>query len=121
MFKKFNESEIQSNHAEQSLRESGFYCAACLNYITRAEEKIRKQGAHQHVCTNPANRTFRIGCFREARGCTIVGHPTGEHTWFPGYAWAVALCGKCGEHLGWKFTALDDDFHGIILSKVLEK
>lgn len=30
---------------------------------------------------------------------------TAEHSWFPGYAWTIASCRECGQHLGWRFTA----------------
>jgi hypothetical protein len=25
-------------------------------------------------------------------------------SWFPGYAWDIACCRRCGSHLGWRFT-----------------
>ena len=28
-----------------------------------------------------------------------------EHSWFPGYAWTIALCTRCGAHLGWRCGA----------------
>lgn len=27
-----------------------------------------------------------------------------QHSWFPGYAWALLYCEICEEHLGWHFT-----------------
>ena len=27
-----------------------------------------------------------------------------QDSWFPGYAWTIAYCGFCRNHLGWKFT-----------------
>lgn len=26
-----------------------------------------------------------------------------EHSWFPGYAWRLAVCPQCGAHMGWTF------------------
>ncbi|KAJ7337810.1 hypothetical protein OS493_007967 [Desmophyllum pertusum] len=26
-----------------------------------------------------------------------------EHSWFPGYAWRLAVCPQCGAHMGWSF------------------
>jgi len=29
----------------------------------------------------------------------LLGRPSQEHSWFPGYAWTIANCGACGQHL----------------------
>ena len=29
----------------------------------------------------------------------LLGRPSQEHSWFPGYAWTIANCGACGSHL----------------------
>lgn len=43
--------------------------------------------------------------FRRVRGLHLYGHPETQHSWFPGYAWTIAHCSNCGQHLGWRFTA----------------
>ncbi|XP_028680976.1 protein cereblon [Erpetoichthys calabaricus] len=35
----------------------------------------------------------------------LIGRPSTQHSWFPGYAWTIAQCRNCGSHMGWKFTA----------------
>lgn len=37
----------------------------------------------------------------------IVDRPSTEFSWFPGYAWQIAVCKKCSSHIGWKFIALE--------------
>lgn len=43
---------------------------------------------------------------------------TRAYTWFPGYAWRLALCAKCGLHLGWHYRSSGDDFFGLILNRL---
>ncbi|XP_024378293.1 uncharacterized protein [Physcomitrium patens] len=42
------------------------------------------------------------------RACRLVlaGQPQTANSWFPGYAWALAECSACTEHMGWRFTAV---------------
>ena len=35
------------------------------------------------------------------------GVATLSDTWFPGYAWTIAGCRRCGSHAGWMFTRVD--------------
>ncbi|CAH3015277.1 unnamed protein product [Porites evermanni] len=36
-----------------------------------------------------------------------------EHSWFPGYAWRIAVCPRCGSHMGWSFEdPYQSDQHG---------
>ncbi len=49
------------------------------------------------VCVNPAGYTHKIICLgKELRGARVMGQPSAEFTWFPGYAWQGIACG-CGE------------------------
>lgn len=36
----------------------------------------------------------------------LQGDPEPRDSWFPGYAWTIANCRRCGGHLGWRFTAV---------------
>jgi hypothetical protein len=98
--------------------EKRLFCALCRHPITHQDERIPVNGRDEHTCTNPGGYTFRIGCFREAAGCTAVGAGTTAHTWFKGYAWQVALCASCERHLGWRFQAPAGYFHGLILDRL---
>jgi hypothetical protein len=111
--------EGASARAKEAVRrEKRLFCARCRHPITHQDERIRVNGGHEHTCVNPAGYTYTIGCFREAGGCSAVGEPTHAHTWFPGYAWRIALCARCEQHLGWRFQSDRDRFHGLILDRL---
>jgi hypothetical protein len=77
-------------------------------------------GAHRHVFANPHGFVFEIGCFAQAPGCTAMGPPTPDFSWFPGSTWQVAVCARCGLHLGWRYEGHPEagQFHGLILSRL---
>jgi len=94
------------------------FCAACKHLVTHQHERIAVQGGHEHRFTNPQGIAYRIGCFRRADGCSPIGQPTTEFTWFRGYAWLIALCANCHGHLGWRFQSSQDFFHGLIADRL---
>ena len=95
-------------------------CAACSRPITRERERIRINERHEHVFANPHGYIYHIGCFAAAPGCLTVGAAESFFSWFPGYAWQVALCGGCGALLGWAYSSADAQFYGLILEKLAE-
>ncbi|XP_005103222.1 uncharacterized protein LOC101845563 [Aplysia californica] len=52
-------------------------------------------------------------------------------SWFPGFAWSIASCPKCGVHIGWGFDAITNSvqemkiklssFVGLIMDKVMHE
>jgi len=92
-------------------------CRACANPITTPTAAIDMAGAHQHRFSNPTGQAFTIGCFRSAPGCRVEGEAWRQYSWFPGYTWQIALCGRCACHLGWRFQA-DTRFYGLISKKL---
>jgi len=97
-------------------------CRECFNEITYPGNKIVISGTHAHVFFNPHGIVFEIGCFSKAHGCLHTGAPTLEFTWFDGYAWNLALCSRCLNHLGWKYQSESGDgFYGLILSNLVEQ
>ena len=93
-------------------------CAACRHPVTTERERVEVHGAHEHRRVNPSGLDFHVGCFARAPGCAAQGEPTQHWTWFPGYAWRIALCACCGAHLGWAFSGAGT-FHGLILARLL--
>ncbi|XP_077983750.1 protein cereblon-like [Glandiceps talaboti] len=45
-----------------------------------------------------------LTCYR-ALGLSLIGRPSTENSWFPGYAWTICQCRGCASHMGWKFTS----------------
>jgi len=99
-------------------------CAACGAPVTLPEHRTEVAGAHRHTFANPLGLVFDIRCFREAEGCAEIGEATEAHTWFPGFAWRVGVCGRCGVHLGWGYHGTGADaaaaaFFGLIEARVV--
>ena len=98
------------------------YCLRCQALVTDSGARVERRGRHVHVFVNPEGLEFRIGCFARAPGCRSVGAATRQWTWFPGFAWQVAVCSGCGAHLGWRYSGADaDSFHGLILATLVER
>jgi hypothetical protein len=91
-------------------------CAACDHRITDRAYAVERGGAHEHTFVNPAGFSFRIGCFVAAPGCAHVGAPSEAFSWFPGWKWQIAVCGRCHTHVGWIFRLAGEQFHGLIVS-----
>jgi hypothetical protein len=96
-------------------------CFDCGNPITHPSERISIDGSHAHTFANPSGIIYEIGCFRSVGGCGYIGPATDEFSWFKGYSWKVAYCGKCLKHLGWLFISpASDPFHGLILDRLTD-
>ena len=98
-------------------------CVLCGHGVTTASARTARGGRQAHTFTNPHGFVFHIGCFATAPGCRATGEPTTEFTWFPGFAWQIAVCGGCGEHLGWLFrsASAEEAFSGLILDRLVER
>lgn len=104
--------------ATHTASERRLYCITCHQLVTHLDERIVVNGGTEHTVRNPYGIEFHIGCFKSAYGCRAHGTATGAYTWFPGYAWRLALCANCGLHLGWHYHSNSDDFFGLILSRL---
>jgi hypothetical protein len=96
-------------------------CKACSAVITSVAAIIAVNGHHSHCFTNPADITYRIGCFSAADGCSVYGRPTTDFTWFEGFAWNFAFCAGCHLHLGWYYQSPEASFFGLILENLRER
>jgi len=125
-FEALEECDLDAWLEEQKARDGGgpwIRCAHCAERITTTDQRIHQAGAHEHGFENPAGIAYRIGCFRHAPGCRTEGEPTLAWTWFPGHAWSVALCSRCGSHLGWSYGpgGTGNAFYGLILDRLNEE
>lgn len=109
----------QSSEDDADYAGGRLLCAGCRAVITHRRERVERGGAHEHGRINPAGFSFHLACFAAAPGAATLGPATREHTWFPGYAWRIALCGGCGEQLGWRFEAGADRFFGLIVGRLV--
>jgi hypothetical protein len=54
------------------------------------------------------HQTTTLRRLLDARAVLLHGSPTAQDSWFPGYAWTIASCARCLNHLGWKFTLVQE-------------
>ncbi len=95
-------------------------CKRCDATVTRTTDAIAVDGKHLHHFVNPAGVAFDVRCFRDAPGCSPEGDASTFFSWFPGHAWRVAVCARCGVHLGWRFEGAGSTFHGLITDRIVE-
>ncbi len=122
-FEVFGQRERRQQHQADILsrRQRLLLCASCQAPITWVAARTEVNGDHLHSFFNPHGIIFHIGCFSEAPGCAPASLASSEFTWFPGFSWRVAHCGRCNEHLGWSFQGELNHFHGLILDRLLER
>ena len=47
---------------------------------------------------------FNVVTTQKLQGYAVFGSPDLHDSWFPDYAWEILICGRCHEHLGWRFS-----------------
>lgn len=74
---------------------------------------------------NPHGVLHEVVTLRWAENLVVTGTPTTEFTWYPGYAWRIAWCGRCGAHAGWSFDAAGEgdppSFWGLRRDAIVEE
>lgn len=110
-------AELESTDVLED-EERAVRCAACGARVTKDAFRITASGAHEHEFMNPSGIRFVIQCFSAAAGCVGEGERSTVWSWFPGFAWQIALCRSCGTHLGWSFHSDGSSFHGLIKDRL---
>ncbi|KAG2443183.1 hypothetical protein HYH02_009260 [Chlamydomonas schloesseri] len=83
-------------------RECGAQVTSCSSALLMSAEGAGGAFVNAHGYVHDM-ATFRSV---QGQGLRYIGRPETAHSWFPGYAWTIANCAACGEHLGWRFTAV---------------
>jgi len=112
-------SAARKHHTKDEPKRA-IFCKACGKEITAEKQAISINSSFRHTFFNPAGIVFELGCYRRASGCSAVGIPSSEFSWFSGYLWSFAICSGCKTHLGWYFESESDGFWGLILNRLKE-
>jgi len=108
--------ETKSAGAIETTEDFTLRCAVCDHAIADRRQRTERGGAHEHTFVNPSGIVHVIGCFLAAPGAIHVGDTEQAFSWFPGFSWQVAVCGRCRAHVGWIFRCAPEQFHGLILA-----
>ncbi|XP_051129638.1 uncharacterized protein LOC127250401 [Andrographis paniculata] len=82
-------------------------CKTCQNLIAkRSDMLVMSSDGPVGAYANPHGFVHEVLTLMRTNGIAVTGHPVKEYSWFPGYAWSIAECITCGEHLGWYFSAI---------------
>jgi len=65
---------------------------------------MSKEGP-QGAFVNPGGHVHETLTLHKAKNLRLIGDPSTQYSWFPGYAWTIVECSGCWAHIGWKFTA----------------
>lgn len=65
---------------------------------------MSKDGVQSNYC-NPGGHVYETVTVSKAKNFHLIGVPSKQFSWFPGYAWTIMQCKMCNRHLGWQFTA----------------
>ena len=112
------EHETQGGASVGAEIDRSWRCAACGAEIARDRDRIPLDGEAARAFVNPEGIEYVIAGFRLAPGCSPSGERTAYWSWFPGFAWQIALCADCGAHLGWSFASDRETFYGLVLDRL---
>ncbi|KAG0611107.1 hypothetical protein M758_7G116100 [Ceratodon purpureus] len=101
-------------------------CKCCMAAIARRSDMlVMSADGPISAYVNAHGYVHETLTLARARGLHLDGQPQTANSWFPGYAWVLAECSECQEHMGWRFTAVDKEsrpkaFWGIRRSQLAE-
>ncbi|KAL5697535.1 hypothetical protein ACHQM5_028668 [Ranunculus cassubicifolius] len=101
-------------------------CKTCETLIAkRSDMLVMSTDGPLGAYVNPHGYVHEIMTLYKVNGLALIGHPDKAYSWFPGYAWTIAVCATCEMQLGWLFTATNKklkprSFWGIRSSQVAD-
>ncbi|MCA9781229.1 MAG: hypothetical protein KC800_31125 [Candidatus Eremiobacteraeota bacterium] len=113
------ETSAQISSQEKTKPQRPICCKSCGQVVAERGDCGAAVEGDEHTFRNPAGYSFHVMVFSRAIGCKEVGPATKEASWFPGYAWRIALCSECEGHLGWHFSGGEaGSFYGLIVTRL---
>uniref|UniRef100_A0A0X3P211 Protein cereblon n=3 Tax=Schistocephalus solidus TaxID=70667 RepID=A0A0X3P211_SCHSO len=111
---------LEIDHVVQRLRAilhltrkfSQIVCVSCRRNMSSQRDVIcLAQEGSLTTYVNPHGIVFdMLTLSRVIQGSIeLVGDSSTDYSWFPGYAWTIAQCAGCYNHVGWLFTATSED------------
>ena len=97
-------------------------CRACDAPLARPEDAFDPPGGGD-AFVNPFGYLHEVLAVRAARNVLPAGPLVAAFSWFPGYAWQVAHCAGCAEHVGWRYWGAEADppeFFGLRRATIAE-
>ncbi|KAH8962406.1 hypothetical protein BDL97_05G100700 [Sphagnum fallax] len=101
-------------------------CKCCSAIIARRSDMlVMSSDGPISAYVNTHGYVHETLTLARARGLILAGQPQTANSWFPGYAWILAECAACAEHMGWRFIAVSKEtrpkaFWGIRRSQLAE-
>jgi hypothetical protein len=87
-------------------RSKAYKCSVCKSVISYSNRLVAVLGKKWHRMKYSAGDAFcELFTFSSCPGALNIGDPNEGYSWFPGYVWSLALCRRCGNHLGWHYKA----------------
>ena len=91
---------------------SGIFCESCSKRLANVTDVITmSEMGPNDVFVNANGYVHDLITVRGVHDVKLYGSPQKEFSWFDGYAWTIAHCAYCLNHIGWRFTAVDADLH----------
>ena len=89
---------------------SGIFCVTCSKRLANVTDVIAmSEMGPSDVFVNANGYVHDLITVRGVHDVKLYGSPQKEFSWFDGYAWTIAHCSHCLDHIGWRFTAVDAD------------